>query len=404
MARNWVQDADGKPRRWAGGRIAAVLGGERYVLERTIQARRYTIPLKAASLQQALAQLAAWEDDPQAYLERLQARQDKVRGLISAAVGLTDDLIAELDAAMLNGTGPWKEPTSTKHRRNTVSYARWWQKALKGHDLRKVSKSQLKAALAGKKAEKGRTISLKTVCMFLRDLGLLDGSNDPGRHLQVAQAAPAKIKKAKGYSANVLQRVYAQVDALPRSGKGGPKPEPDQAQAVRDCMRLQVCYGLHLSEVQRIANGADAVVTVLEGQGEIAGTVRYRHKSGDPHTVSLDAKALAAVQRLQARGRAPTDGCMRLYLAKACESINVSAMVPGQFRHSLVSIGQHGRMVAPMGGGLSLQDLTEITGHKSTATAKRFYDNQAVPRLLVLPLDLKHPHDPVPIAKVKQQA
>lgn len=82
---------------------------------------------------------------------------------------------------------------------------------------------------------------------------------------------------------------------------------------------------------------------------------------------------------------------MRLYLAKACESINISAMVPGQFRHSLVSIGQDGRMVAPMGGGLSLQDLTEITGHKSTATAKRFYDNQAVPRMFVLPLDLKHP-------------
>lgn len=56
-----------------------------------------------------------------------------------------------------------------------------------------------------------------------------------------------------------------------------------------------------------------------------------------------------------------------------------------------------------MGGGLSLQDLTEITGHKSTATAKRFYDNQAVPRMLVLPLDLKQATTPVPIAKVKHQ-
>jgi hypothetical protein len=64
-----------------------------------------------------------------------------------------------------------------------------------------------------------------------------------------------------------------------------------------------------------------------------------------------------------------------------------------------------GQLVSAGNGGLSLADVADITGHRSSTTTRRFYDSTAVPKLLVLPaLKLYHPDDPTPMALAKREA
>jgi hypothetical protein len=67
----------------------------------------------------------------------------------------------------------------------------------------------------------------------------------------------------------------------------------------------------------------------------------------------------------------------------------------GELRHSFVAIAQRGRWITADGtAGLSLADVAEVTGHRSSATTSKFYNVQLVPRMLVVPLALAHPADP----------
>jgi hypothetical protein len=99
---------------------------------------------------------------------------------------------------------------SPKHVRKTLAYAADWAEDLRRSDLRRVEKVQLARALAKRKAaRKSRIIALKTLTAFLRDQGLLDSGNDPGRHLQVPPSVPERTVRAKGYSAAAVSRAYA---------------------------------------------------------------------------------------------------------------------------------------------------------------------------------------------------
>jgi integrase len=135
-------------------------------------------------------------------------------------------------------------------------------------------------------------------------------------------------------------------------------------------------------------------VEILKGQGEIAACVTFPHKRGSDHRVSIDAKALAAVQRLQARGSAPADTTVREALDRACRKAKVQDLDPGNLRHSAVTWArQSGRLVRPNSGGLSHDEIAKVTGHTSTRTTQQHYD-AALPPMLVTGITLDHRDDP----------
>jgi len=99
-------------------------------------------------------------------------------------------------------------------------------------------------------------------------------------------------------------------------------------QGVRDVLVLRLKCGMHMSEINRVSSG-QGVIKPVKGHRPIAGTIRFVHKSGRSHTVSLDAQALAAV--------IPRD----IILApKPCEPANLRALVVQLLRGEPPELGQ----------------------------------------------------------------
>jgi hypothetical protein len=403
MARLWIGT-------WKGGRIAQLANGkQRYVLERKHLGRNYAFRLKATSLDEAERQLALWESEPVRYIRAHEVRKREAQDLVQGEIRITEALLTDLKT-WLEGANNDAYARSTEQVKNVVAYCREWGKDLAGYDLRKLSKKQLDQALVtrphapkvyrkGKlvpsksKARRNRVVAFKTMTAMLKEQGKLDPGQDPGRFLKTPSVVPAKSLRTKGYDAQALQRAYRAIQDLPGQRKEG------LAQIVRDVMRLSVCYGMHLTEIRRTAK--DGRIRELEGQGEIAGTLAFVHKNGDPHVISLDAQAVAAARRLQALKTLPVTNVIRKVLKAATTSIGLSKMNPGEFRHTTVTLGQNGRLVHPQGGGVSLKDIALIVGHRSTDTSRRFYDMNAIPPMLVVPVSLEHSEDPVPMQKAK---
>ena len=374
MSRKWAHG-------WFGGRVAEVGSkGKVFILERMVHGRRYSLPV-GTDVRTASAAWFAFKDDPVGFVEARETKRRRERGYVHGSVVLTTELVDGLTASMR------AEKLSEKHVRNVRAYALQWTEDLNREDLRHVAKLQLTRALNKRKTARAhRIIALKTLCAYLTDQGLLDVGTSPARHLKVPQARAAQTVKVKGYSASTLSRVYSAL----------------ADQSCRDVMRLQVCYGMHGTEVDRAARG-NALLRDAEGHGEIHSTLAFPHKRGDVHVISLDAVSAAAVRRLQQRGLAPDLKVQVRALQAACKGRNIKPpLKPGQFRHSFVTLAQAGRWVYPAGQGVSLADVAEVTGHRSTATTKRFYSSVQVPRMLVAPVALVHAHDPVPIVAARQ--
>ena len=65
-------------------------------------------------------------------------------------------------------------------------------------------------------------------------------------------------------------------------------------------------------------------------------------------------------------------------------------------RHSFVTwASECGQEVRPKSGGLPLAAVAAVVGHHSANTTKRFYENVKVPPMIKIPIELKHPEDPV---------
>jgi hypothetical protein len=403
MARRWIGT-------WNGGRIAQLaLGKRRYVLERKHQGRNYAFPLKATSLDEAERQLALWESDPVRYIQAHEVRQQEAQDLVQGEIRITEALLTDLKT-WLEGANNDGYARSTEQVKNVVAYCREWGKDLAGHDLRRFSKKQLDHALVNRphapqvyrkgkklpsksKARRNRIVAFKTMTAYLKEVGKLDPGQDPGRFLKTPAVVPAKTLRTKGYEAQALQRTYRAIQDLPNQRKAG------LAQMVRDVMRLSVCYGMHLTEIRRIA--AEGRIRELEGQGDIAGTITFVHKNGEPHVISVEGRALAAARRLQALKTLPVTNVIRKLLNGATDSIGLSKMNPGEFRHTTVTLGQNGRLVQPTTDAVSLAEIARIVGHRTTDTSRRFYDMNAIPPMLVVPVSLEHPEDPVPIQRAK---
>jgi integrase len=238
-------------------------------------------------------------------------------------------------------------------------------------------------------ARKHRIVSIKSFCRYLRDVeGKLEASNDASLSLRVPPPRPEKALRDKGYTIEAIEKLY---QALGRVGK---TPTMQAVQSVRDILCLHAKTGMHGTEVERLAKG-EGKVTIQEGHGEIAATIKFIHKSGRVHVQSIDHQTLAAVQRLQARGVVPSIAHMRNVVFNACDAIGIERVTFGELRHSFVTwASERGEEVRSKSGGLPLSVIAVAVGHHSAATTKRFYDNVKVPPMIKIPIKLENPDDP----------
>ncbi len=113
----------------------------------------------------------------------------------------------------------------------------------------------------------------------------------------------------------------------------------------------------------------------------------------------MDALGLAATQRLQARGSAPVYSYVRKMVGLASVAARVKpSLAIGTFRHTFTTQAKNfGRLVKATEGGVPLTAVASVIGHQSTETTSRFYDGTEIPDMVLLPLELEHPLDPLPI-------
>jgi integrase len=377
-------DQDMKRTAWAGGRVMVTKDGrQRWILERMVAGTRPSITLNVTSERDALAELALFQRDPAKYIG--QSRLDKAQ----RGAGLRDGVFLSETIFDALAAHQESEGASQKHIQDTRRYLMVWLAELGGRtDLRLVTASRVTGVLDSQSKPKQRSkrrqlmSALATLCAYLKPRGL-DPAQSPARWLEweTVKPIPGKLAGRRHHSAAVLQACYSSL----------------APQAMRDTLRLMACYGLHLTEVGRIAAGDNADLASVD-HGVIKGKVGFFHeKAKRVHVISLDGSGYAAAVRLRALGRAPNDGELRRALRDACRTARCDRVKAAFLRHSFVTLAKEGgRIIKPQDHGLSLEEIAAVTGHTNTNTTRDFYDGSDVPPLVVIPLSLTHPEDQSP--------
>jgi len=384
---------------WTLGRTMTTESGEeRWVFVRMLDRVRYSITLDwVKNEDDALAEVAAWNRlGKVAYLEQIQQRASQV---VTKAVKPQADHLQGLERRLK------ARKRSKRHIQNTLHYAQVWMDELGPKtDLRTVGKARLIAILDAKAPEDQPSkrnkliVGLKNLCRYLESKGLLDPRDAPDRFLQVEKVAPARLTRRRDHTRATLEAAYAQIAPIEVGDAGGRPAEADQAQAVRDTVRLMLQYGLHHAEVSRLAACDPSTAIRPVEHEEIAGVISFYHqKKRAWHYVSIDAPSWAAVERLRARGHAPGDRAMRDYLQAASTRAGVERVLPSRLRHSWATLGRSGgRLVSPQEGGLTPEQMITVSGHTSTTTLTTHYDATVLNPMVVIPIALVSQHDPRP--------
>jgi integrase len=373
--------------KWAGGRTYLRKDGSTaWVLDKMVNGVAHTITLDAKSEEEAKAELALFRRDPVGYRVRSEAASQS----LGEMVRIDDETVGKFLAHLAAGG------RTTRYMKSARTYLAAWAGAFGGRDLRAVDLKAVNDALdAWPNARKHRIIYLKSFCSFLEEKGLLPIERNPTRALPVPAARPEKAHREKGYTAELLERLYRAIYGWKSPKFGSGSETVTEVQSVRDVFVLRAKFGMHGTEVERVARG-EAKIRELKDLGEIAGTIRFLHKNGDMHTVSVDAQGLAAAQRLVQRGTAPAESWVRKVVSRAAKAVkSTGAVNPGELRHSFITIAsESGEEVRPKRGGVPLATVSAVVGHRSTSTTRKFYDGTQVPPMIKLPMQLFHPDDP----------
>lgn len=356
MGANWV-------RKWAGGRVRAVGEREVFVIER----HRRVITLTATSEPEALAELALFLRDPGAY---------RTRSEDPGAVRLNADTLGPFLADCVR-RGLTEEYRKTILRK----YLQTWGKDLEGRDLRRVTLRDLSECLdSHATARKPRIIALKAFTAWLRETGRLAHAEDASLSLMVPPPRSKKTIEARGYSREVVEKVYAMLTT----------------QYVRDLFVLRAKLGMHHTEIDRLARGKGVLRRVDDPSG-IVGTATFPHKV-KTHVVSMDAQTFAAAERLQAAKRAPHGHTVEAQLDRIAKALELKhPLNEGELRHTFSTLATtSGVLVQPKGAGVPLDEVARVMGHTTPRTTQIYYLGARVPPMIRLPLKLYHPDDPIP--------
>ncbi len=361
-------------------------GEEVWVVECMRDHISYSISLNVHSEADALAELALFERDPVAYKTAL------------APVAAADAPCIQTDAIMtfiedkLAPDGD-DEPISKGHAKDLLRYLKSWQHALGGKDLRTISVAEYRGHLKVLKPRRQHVSALKSFTRWLRADGRLVSGQDASRDLVTPAMRAKRADRAVGYTMEDFGKLYAAIKTYGH--------HTVDVQSVRDVLVLRALCGMHHSEIERLAAG-ERKVRRLTGHGEIAGVITFLHKKGLPHPQSLGAQAMAAAERLQAKGRAPHKQDIHRSMDEAGMVVGLPRMRPGELRHSFITWAlTFGREVRAKGAGVSLDLIRRVVGHTSTATTEIY--NDAIPPLVVLPLKLENEEDP-PLAAQRETA
>lgn len=351
---------------WAGGRF--YLDGRRtvFVIEKMRAGVRYTIRLDARDIEQAEHELMLFERNPGVF--RVPERATPENALI-------------VDATTIQTVLDWQasEGQSVEHRYGTMLYLRQWAQALQGRDLNTLPVTDCERLLNGwKTARKMRVVALKTFCTYHVKRGLLE--HNPAARLEVPKTLAAKHYAPRHYEIAEVERAYRATDS----------------QVQRDVIRLACTTGLHLTEIERFSTGVGRLVET-PGQGLIAGVLWVLHKSGAQHPNSVDAATLAAARRILGLGGIPARPKRHEYAVRVAAKLgdNVRPVQYGALRHSFITWARSagGRVVRPKKYGVTLDEIRDVVGHKSTRTT-RGYDGTEIPPMITVPVNLEHPSDP----------
>ncbi len=403
---------------WSGGRIRQAKDGKPvFVLEKVRHGRSYSKALHAGNEEEALAELALFERDPAAYRtrsEQLASRDAAAASKMAGALLLDEDAITAFLNAKL------EQDTTKNHVKNLAFYLSQWSEFYAGRDIRTVPRSELtdwirrttpaitepSGEVNPRRALKRKKVyALRAFTHYLRTDGKLAMHEDPTLGLTAEPGRPEKAKRVRAggrkyYELRHVERLYSAIVGH-ESQKFGWKGtgRVTETQSVRDVLLLQAKHGMHATEVERLAKG-QGHIKVLSGHGEIAGTIQFVHKVGHVHVISVDAQSLAAAQRLQKRGSPPVDSYIRTVIGRAAKMAEVESINFGTLRHSFATWAKsHGSVIKPTEGGVSLEVIAAVMGHRSTRTTKLNYDGTEIPEMIKIPLKLEHPEDPLPLVQ-----
>ena len=363
--------------KWEGGRIALLSGGRRrWYLERRWHGRQMALSLSGVRDDRgAMARLVAFQHDPAGFMERYRDRRRRERGLVHDAVVLNQEHLDGLKVEQL------RRELAPRYIHSCQKHGIEWVRHLAGSDLRELGRLEVQKLLQkhdGSNQHK-RVLALKALCRYLVDTGLLDPALNPARHVRMPSQRPEKSVKPKAADAASLPACYRHIPS----------------QDVQDVFRIRLETGMHGSEIDRIAASFIAKVPLarldpVDGAEEIAGVVLFIHKGCHQHRISLGAAAWAAAFRLQRLGKGPRQDRIGRQLKVASERAGLGSdfVRAGSLRHAFVSHGQRGRLAYVTGTGVSVEELVEVTGHKSSRTTRRHYDEALAPRRLILPFEL----------------
>jgi len=345
----------GKVKGWPG----YVRGGI-FVIEKKISGRKYHVSTRATTLRGAMAQLARFEANPDAFSPR--------------GSGDPDALV--LDAKLIDDFHEWhRAEVSHQWALNVKNVLVDWANHLKGADLRRLSLiDDLKPHLKTAGQKHHRVKGLRLLFKWLRqERGLVTRAQDVSADLAIPVIRPAQD------SGNVKAVSWEAVLEL----------APHLPLHVRDVLELLAATGWHVAEARRFA----AVGSIREKEGgdtaDLVAVLGVVHKSGKRHfTALLHDQHLAVARRIRERGALIDNNRLRKHMLRGAELATAArrkidpkakAFVPfqlGALRHSVSTwLRQQ---------GVAMRDIAEYVGHESEATTRRHYVDQQV-ALKVLP-------------------
>ncbi len=395
-APQWAREADGKPKKWAGGRIKLVGGVEKFVIERQVGPTKFTVTLETSDLDDARAELALFNRSPASYKSPTKHRTEAVaRAATLIGVVWTDELVSEfLRFAQAKAK---RGDLSDRYVRFTLEkYLADWTGVLGGKDMRSLRLGDLRQALKRWKgvAEDKRIVSLKAFTAWLRQDGKLERSEDPTLDLIVPQAVPSKDVNDRAYPIPLVEALYKEITL----------------QQVRDVVLLRAKTGMHHTEVQGLKK---AELREIDDPSGIAGMVTFHHKKKkEEHAISLDAQCFAAALRL-APG-APDHKTMWKHMNLALQALppNVRKLArsvrvqPERLRHSFGTWAKTvGSVVTPLNqAGVPLAIVSERMGHLNKKTTAGHYLGDYVREMIAIPIKLEHDDDPAIAQPEKSKA
>ncbi len=333
--------------RWPGGHVHRQKDGrDLYVIQRSVNGRRFHISTRCHNLTAAMKQLERFEADP--------ANYSPVGDERSAPMILTDDLVLEFHTWNVEVKG-----NTRKHANEMCHRLADWKDDFRGTDLRHITlRDHIKPALERRITNRQhRIIAIKAFYAWLRkERNVLTSAQDPTLDLSVPAGSPEKHRRKKALD---RERVSAVVSEL--------------AQAERDCLVLLAATGWHVTELERFIRSGEMIPAGLGPLGPLMG-LSTRHKSGDNTGSPLRyPESIRAAERLREGGTVPRR--LNQAIKTACRKAGVEEFTLGVMRHSVATWAVE--------AGASMAHVAEFLGHKDPSTTKRFYVHLGTPTVSV---------------------